>query len=80
MSLRRRHGTQAQRSGFRRQSTPTGAARARRDQQQRGQRDQQKNQRQRGDLPASALSLILLLVSLAALLLIAARVPRRRVD
>jgi 2-aminoethylphosphonate transport system permease protein len=31
-------------------------------------------------LPASALSLILLLVSLAALLLIAARVPRRRVD
>jgi 2-aminoethylphosphonate transport system permease protein len=31
-------------------------------------------------LPASALSLILLLVSLAALLLIAARVPRRRAD
>jgi len=31
-------------------------------------------------LPASALSLILLLVSLAALLLIAARVPRRRTD
>ena len=31
-------------------------------------------------LPASALSLILLLVSLAALLMIAARVPRRRAD